>query len=277
MGLVYLIYRYQINQQLKRAEANRLKELNALKSRLYTNITHEFRTPLAVIKGMTDNNRGQQNEKSLISRNSENLLRLVNQLLDLSKLESGNIEMDLIQADIISYLQCLTESFYSMAEEKKIRLVFYPEIKELVMDFDEVKIQHIVYNLLSNAIKFSQSGDKVILHANQIEKNEQGYLSLKVSDTGIGIAEKDLDAIFDRFYQADGSNTRKGEGTGIGLALTKELVEVIGGEISVKSQSGVGTEFLILLPIQRTTAFQSREPAPKKLTLIDFFWQVIAH
>ncbi len=266
LGLFYLFYRYQVGQQLKRAKAERLKELDILKTRLYTNITHEFRTPLTVIMGMTDNIRGHQSEKNLIGRNSKNLLRLVNQLLDLSKLDSGTMKMDPIRADIINYLQYLTESFYSMAEEKKIRLMFYPETKKLHMDFDEVKIQHIIYNLLSNAIKFSKSGDKVVLHATETEINDQAQLKLKVTDTGIGIAEKDLKHIFDRFYQADATSTRKGEGTGIGLALTKELVEVMGGKISVKSQLGEGTEFLILLPIKRLpeTLELEMESAPSK-------------
>lgn len=266
LGLVYLIYQYQVRQQLEKAEAKRLKEMDSLKTRLYTNITHEFRTPLTVIMGMVDNIRGHQNEKKLISRNSENLLRLVNQLLDLSKLDSGTMKLDLIQADIINYLQYLTESFYSMAEEKKVRLMFYPEIKELQMDFDEVKIQHIVYNLLSNAIKFSNAGDKVVLHTTEADKNGQLYLKLKVTDTGIGISENDLENIFDRFYQADGSSTRKGEGTGIGLALTKELIGIMGGTISVQSQLGEGTEFMILLPIHRNadTPQMEMELAPSK-------------
>ncbi len=262
LGILYGIYQFNLNRQLAKAEAFRLKELDGLKSRLYTNITHEFRTPLTVIMGVNENIRGHQDERKLIRRNSKNLLRLVNQLLDLSKLDSSKMGLKLIQADIINYLQYLTESFYSMAEEKKIRLLFYPEVKELVMDYDEVKIQHIIYNLLSNALKFSNPGDKVVLHALAAERNGVPHLKLKVRDTGIGISEKDLEHIFDRFYQADDSTTRKAEGTGIGLALTKELVEVMGGSISVSSQLGEGTEFLILLPIQRTTAFQSRETKP---------------
>ncbi len=260
LSLFYLIYQYKVRQQLEKSEAKRKQDLDKLKSRLYTNITHEFRTPLTVILGMADNIRGNPKEKKLIHRNSQNLLRLVNQLLDLSKLDARTMKLDLIQADIINYLQYLTESFYSMAEEKKIRLVFYPEIKDLVMDFDEVKIQHIIYNLLSNAIKFSNPGGKIVLHALKDENNGIPQLKIKVKDTGIGISEKNLEHIFDRFYQADGSSTRNAEGTGIGLTLTKELVEVMGGEISVSSEVGAGTEFLILLPIQRTAALQSRAP-----------------
>lgn len=249
LALVYLVYRYQVNQQLEKAEARRLKELDGLKSRLYTNITHEFRTPLTVIMGMTNNIQGHAQEKSLINRNSKNLLRLINQLLDLSKLDSGTLKMDKVQGDIVNYLQYLTESFYSMAEEKKIRLTFYPEVKELIMDYDETKIQHIVYNLLTNAIKFTAEGGKVILHLKTLEKHGIDWLQMKVSDTGIGISEDNLSKIFDRFYQGEGSATRKEVGTGIGLALTKELVEMMGGNIAVESQLGEGTDFLILLPV----------------------------
>lgn len=252
-GTLYLLYRQNLRRALEKTESHRLKELNALKTRLYTNITHEFRTPLTVIMGMTDNIRGHQNEKRLISRNSKNLLRLVNQLLDLSKLDSGSMKMDMVQGDIINYLQYLTESFYSMAHEKKVRLVFYKEIEEMFMDFDEVKIQHIVYNLLSNAIKFTPAGGKIVLHASQTQRNGQPFLKLKAKDTGIGISEEQLQNIFNRFYQADNSTTRKGEGTGIGLSLTKELVELMGGSIEVKSEVGKGTTFMLLLPIQVAT------------------------
>jgi len=249
-GLLLFIRHFEMRRQGVKAETLRLQELDSLKSRLYTNITHEFRTPLTVIMGMTDNIRGHLQERRLIRRNSKNLLRLINQLLDLSKLDSGSLKMDLVQGDIINYLQYLTESFYSMAHEKKVRLTFYSEIPELEMDFDEVKIQHIVYNLLSNAIKFTNEQGKVVLHANRTQRNGLNYLRLKIQDTGIGIAEAQLKHIFNRFFQANNSSTRGGEGTGIGLALTKELVELMGGSISVKSEVEKGTTFTLLLPIR---------------------------
>ncbi|MFM9948870.1 MAG: triple tyrosine motif-containing protein, partial [Saprospiraceae bacterium] len=221
VALFFLYYRYKVNQKLEHAETQRIKELDHLKTRLYTNITHEFRTPLTVILGMADEIEGLDSKQAgpissavgLIRRNGKNLLRLINQLLDLSKLDSGQMKLQFVQADIIGYLQYLTESFYSMSQEKKVRLIFYPETPELVMDFDEEKIQVIVYNLLSNALKFTGEGRKVVLHAAKIEQNSAPFLQLKVQDTGVGIAEKELPHIFDRFYQADNSSTRKGEGT----------------------------------------------------------------
>ena len=266
-GTAYGFYKFQLNRKLEHAEAERLKELDTLKTRLYTNITHEFRTPLTVILGNLEIMKSEIEKtlselpvsKFLISkisitqRNSKNLLRLINQLLDLSKLDAGTMSMNLVQGDIINYLQYLTESFYSLANEKKVRLTFYTEIQELVMDFDEVKIQHIVYNLLSNALKFTGEGGKVVLHARQEGGNDQPYLKLKVHDTGVGIPERQLPLIFDRFYQADSSHTRKSEGTGIGLALTKELVRLMGGSIDVESAPGKGTTFTLLLPVRLVT------------------------
>jgi signal transduction histidine kinase/DNA-binding response OmpR family regulator/ligand-binding sensor domain-containing protein len=288
-SLLFWIRRFELRRQMMKAEAIRMQELDTLKTRLYTNITHEFRTPLTVIMGMTEQlaagswqsavsteDKGKLGSAfSLIRRNSKNLLRLINQMLDLSKFDSGALKMDLVQGDIINYLQYLTESFHSMAHEKNVRLTFYAEVPELVMDFDEVKIQHIIYNLLSNAIKFTETGGKVVLHANQTESNGQPFLKLKIQDTGIGIPEGQLAHIFDRFYQADSSHTRKWEGSGIGLALTKELVGLMGGTISVESTVGKGTIFTLLLPVRLGAvtplspgAFQSArtlapEPAPE--------------
>ena len=244
-------------------QTEELRQLDTLKTQLYTNITHEFKTPLTVIMGMTDNITGHENERNLIQRNSHNLLRLINQLLDLSKLDSGTLQADVVQADIINYLQYLTESFYSMAKEKHINLTFYAETKALLMDFDESKIQHVLYNLLSNALKFTSEGGKVVIHAVKIEQNAQSdtaFLKLNIQDTGIGLVTEELPRIFDRFYQADNSSTRKNEGTGIGLALTKELIEWMGGKINVESIVGKGTTFTILLPIKNAAALTQTRP-----------------
>jgi len=249
-SLLYAFYRIQLNKKLEQEKADRLEELNRAKTKLYTNITHEFRTPLTVIMGMADNIRGHHNERSLIRRNSENLLRLINQVLGLSKLESGTLQMDLIQGDIISYLRYLTESFHSMAEEKNLTLTFETEIPALEMDYDEAKIQHIMYNLFSNAIKFTEKGS-IGLFVNQVTQGGSPFLQIEVRDSGIGMSEDQLIHIFDRFYQADSSSVRKGEGTGIGLALTQELVGLMEGSIDVRSSLETGTTFTLLLPIRR--------------------------
>ncbi len=244
----YELEKSQFIQQQKQAEAQRLREVDELKNRLYTNITHEFRTPLTVIMGMA-NEIGDERVKKLINRNSENLLRLINQILDLSKLESGKMHLHLVQGDIVSYLQYLTESFLSAAEAKQIRLSFYPEVPNLMMDFDEEKIQLIVYNLLSNAIKFTPYGGKIIFHARIQQDGEGQQLQLKVQDSGPGIPAADLPFIFDRFYQVDNPNVTNQGGTGIGLALTKQLIELMGGEITASSEEGQGSLFTFFLPI----------------------------
>ncbi|MDB4286063.1 tetratricopeptide repeat protein [bacterium] len=238
----------------------------AVQSELYkeqflANITHEFRTPLTVIMGMTEEfEKTPEEAKKMIFRNSENLLSLINQLLDLSKLESGKLEMKWVQGNVVPYLHYLSESFQSFAETKDIQLLFYQEVEELVMDYDEEKLQQIVSNLVSNAIKFTPQKGKVKVHVNARHENGKEELILKVKDTGMGIEQATLPHIFDRFYQVGDSHTYKGEGTGIGLALAKELVEMMGGNISVTSEIGNGTEFTIVLPV-------SREAGPKPIEM----------
>ena len=232
----------QIQEQTK---AEQLKELDHLKNRLYTNITHEFRTPLTVIMGTTENLKGHKKEKAIINRNSTQLLRLINQILDLSKLESNEVQLNFVQINIVTYLQYITESFHSMANDKNVRLVFYSEEDSIWMDIDESKIEHLTYNLISNAIKFTSSGDKVVFHVKKKHHNSTTYLQIKIKDTGTGIHEKDLPNIFNRFYQNGNQKT----GTGIGLALVKEIVEILKGTIEVKSKVGIGSEFIINLPI----------------------------
>jgi len=260
-------YRFQLSKRLAVAESERLKEVNQLKNKLYTNITHEFRTPLTVILGMAESIRSNVKDKSLkgaehsldmIKRNGNNLLRLVNEMLDLSKLESGKMKSELIQADAVPFVKYLCESFHSMAEEKKINLIVYSEIDELFMDFDANKLSAIISNLLSNAIKFTLEGGEIIVHLNRILKKNQEFFIVKVKDDGLGISERDLKYIFNRFYQVDDSSSRYGGGTGIGLSLTKEFVELMDGTIKVNSISGKGSEFIIQLLISNK-AIQTKD------------------
>jgi len=263
IGLLVLIAAmayFLVSRKFAAKERKRLLEINQLKNALFTNITHEFRTPLTVIKGMTDalksdlQNKKQENvENSLemIERNSDNLLHLVNEMLDLSKLESGNMELHLVQSDVIPFLKYLSESFGSFAEENQISLTVYSEIDTLLMDFDGNKLTSIISNLLSNAIKFTPEYGKIIVHINKITQKEKPYLFIKIKDNGIGISNEDLPNIFNRFYQTDASTIRKHEGTGIGLALTKELVALMNGTIKVKSELDKGSEFSVMIPITR--------------------------
>lgn len=273
LGL-YALYRFQLRRRLEQAEARRLKELDALKTKLYANITHEFRAPLTIIQGMSDQILDQPRERQaqsvqMIRRNGAQLLRLANQMLDLRKLESGKTPIRWIQGDIIHYLRYIQESFHSLSESRNIRLHFLSKIDSLQMDYDADKLSTIVSNLLSNAIKHSQAGEDVYLtvEAGSPVSHSPRILEIRVRDMGKGIPQQELNRIFDRFYQADiptnpvellNEKTTKtltpdSLGTGIGLALTKELIKLLGGEISVKSALGKGSEFIVRLPILNKT------------------------
>ncbi len=270
--VLYTFYRFQLNRKLAAAETLRIKELNAVKTRLYTNITHEFRTPLTIIIGMAD--QVMTNPKEwyhdgirLILRNGKQLLSLVNQMMDLSKLESGAMSIHWQQGNIIPYMRYLQESFHSLAANKHIDLQFYTDKEKYYMDYDSEKMQNIVANLISNAIKYTPEGGTVILSLNTVTQSVMAQDALKggdftfsVSDTGIGIPADKLPHVFDRFYQVDDSNTRKAEGTGIGLTLTKELIQLMGGTIHVKSVLGQGSEFTVRLPVTQKAKIMQSEP-----------------
>ncbi len=227
----------------------RLRELDQFKSRFYTNITHEFRTPLTVIKGMAEQISNQEKVKELIQRNSERLMIMVDQLLNLSRLENNRLAINWVNGNIIPYLKYLTESCHSLAEDKQLNLSFFSAEENLVMDYDEIKIQQIVLNLLSNAIKFTPEYGSVKVMVSKKASKNNSLLQLRVEDTGYGIPEDKIPHIFDRFYQVDNSGTRREEGTGIGLALVKELIQLMKGSIEVSSDLDRGTTFTLYLPI----------------------------
>lgn len=268
LAVLYAFYRVQIDRKMEQAEALRLKELDIVKTRLYTNITHEFRTPLTVILGMAQQalDHPEHNARAgleMITRNGQHLLGLVNQMLDLAKLESGKMSLHYRQGDVVNYLRYLAESFHSFAQSRGVQIHFLSELEALTMDYDPERLQQIISNLLSNAVKFTPSGGHVYLSVdvhpalgNSIEKR----LFIKIRDTGTGISEDHLPYIFDRFYQADDTHTRQSEGSGIGLALTRELVKLMDGEITVRSQSGKGAEFAIALPVRATSESTSVNP-----------------
>jgi signal transduction histidine kinase/DNA-binding response OmpR family regulator/ligand-binding sensor domain-containing protein len=280
---LFLKKRWELQNQLQneQREALRLKELDAFKSRLYTNITHEFRTPLTVILGMAEELEVGSQEQGriaktlgLVKRNGQNLLRLVNQLLDLSKLEDKSFKLRLQFGDIVPFLRYVTESFQSYANSQNLSLRFVSTMEKLEMDFDPEQVQQVLTNLIGNAIKFTPSGGEISVGMRDEGLGMRGQgsgmrdegsgmnprrsssliphpssLIISVSDTGIGISAAELPHIFDRFYQVDGSTTQAGEGTGIGLAHTLELVKLMQGKIEVESELGKGTKFTIQLPV----------------------------
>jgi len=178
-------------------------------------------------------------------RHASRLYSLVNQLLDLSKLEAGKMKLEASEQNIMPLLKKYVLSFSSLAERKKITLSFNTIEKNLSVYIDKDKVEKIVNNLLSNAFKFTPEGGKIEFIVEKLIEEAE----IRIADNGIGIAKERMDKIFDRFYQVDGSHTRKSEGTGIGLALTKELVELHKGKIEVESEYGKGTTFKVLLPL----------------------------
>ncbi|MBN3519360.1 response regulator [Algoriphagus lutimaris] len=228
-----------------------MQELDESKSRFFTNISHEFRTPLTVILGVAEQIKQNEKEKGLIRRNARLLLNLINQILRLRKLESGPEKIHMVQGDVLKHIQYVIESFHSLAEEKGIAMKFDSNTPSLVLDYDPEKLLHILSNLLTNAIKFTPKNGTVSVTVQAFEDVEPPYYELTVEDNGIGIPQDKLNHIFDRFYQVDDEQSRTGSGTGIGLTLVWELVKILNGKIHVNSIEGKHTNFSINLPITR--------------------------
>ena len=264
-ALRFMNNRTRLKTQLsfEQAETKRIQELDLAKTRFYANISHELRTPLTVILGMArslaaDSAKDLKTSTEMIIRNGQSLLNLVNSMLDLSKLQSGKIVLNCVKGDLITFLRYIVESFHSLAQNQQKQLHFLSELESYYTEYDAEKMRQIISNLLSNALKFTPRGGNIYISINFWElasPNENVcFFIIKIKDTGIGIPEDKLPFIFDRFYQVDSSNSRTTEGTGIGLALTKELVKLMKGKISVKSPPpGVkkGTEFTIELPLEK--------------------------
>lgn len=250
----------KINEQKETLEkqAQKLLELDQIKSNFFANISHEFRTPLTLIKGQLENVLGMVKEESIKKKiniafnNSNRLNRLINQILDLSKMESGKIKLELQEIDIIQMLKTRIASFESLADKNKISISLDNKIEKCFLNVDKERIEEVIDNLLSNALKFTGQNGSIIISFN-IEKAEfTNNAVISISDTGIGISEEKLTSIFDRFFQADGSSTKQFEGSGLGLAIVKELIELHGGSISVESKLNVGTTFKIFLPMDES-------------------------
>lgn len=247
---IFALYAQRFYTNMEQKETERQKEINEAKTRLYTNITHEFRTPLTVILGLADSLKTNSSETThakadTITRNGKTLLQLVDQMLDLSKLESGNLKVNKIHGNIVPFLRYIFQLQEYYAQEKDLDFSFNAESQSYELDFDPEKITTIVSNLLSNAIKFTPAGGKISMKVGTVGN----YLSIEIIDNGIGITKEKQDKIFERFYQVDESDTRKVGGTGIGLALTKELVTLLNGTITLTSNPGNETVFTVKLPV----------------------------
>lgn len=242
-------------------EEKRLKqalEYDKLKTEFFSNLSHELKTPLNLIFSITqliesnlDNNQlvckssNTKHHINILKQNCYRMLRLVNNLIDITKLDCGYFNIELQNHNIVSLVENITLSVSEYIKNKKISLIFDTNVEEKIMAVDPNAIERIILNLLSNSIKFTDLGDSIIVDLLAEEK----YVTISIKDTGIGIPEDKLKIIFDRFRQVDKSLTRNREGSGIGLSLVKSLIDMHNGSIDVKSDYGFGSEFIIKLPI----------------------------
>lgn len=249
----------------EREEARRMHQLDLMKIKFFTNISHEFRTPLSLILTPIDDlikkssdDSGQQQQLAMIKRNGKRLLNLVNQLLDFRKMEYNELKLCLWQGDIVSFIKDVSSSFADVAHQKQIDYVFESEVCSCVTRFDHDKMERILFNLLSNAFKFTPSGGHISvmlsLRDTQPFTNEAKVLQIKVIDTGIGIPAKNQEKIFERFFQDNLPESLLNQGSGIGLSITKEFIRMHGGSINIESEPDYGTCFIIDLPVVEQAA-----------------------
>ncbi|QTD53165.1 SpoIIE family protein phosphatase [Sulfidibacter corallicola] len=241
------------------AQAQKLLELDRLKTQFFSNVSHEFRTPLTLIIGpletMLSHASGSPSERlqsqhEVMLRNARRLLRLINQLLDISKLEAGSMALIARPLKITKFVKPIAFAFHSLAKANGIKLEVTSVDDDLEVYFDPEKVEKILFNLLGNAFQFTSSGGEIKVAISVItDKLNRDAAQIAVSDTGTGIHPDQLEIIFDRFRQADGSITREREGTGIGLSLVKELVGLHRGEIWVETELGKGSTFYVSLPL----------------------------
>lgn len=247
-----------LNISIEKSEkkVEELMELDKLKSEFMANISHELRTPLNVIcstlqlinsldKSKTIGENKIINYFKIMNQNSLRLLRLINNLIDSTKIDSGYLSLDMKNNNIVYFIEDIAQSVAEYIKSKGISLVFDTEVEEKIMAFDMDKIERIILNILSNAVKFTEEGGTIWINIYDFKDK----IKISIKDSGIGIPQNKLKSIFERFVQVDKSLTRNREGSGIGLSLVKSLVEMHGGTIYAESELGHGSEFIIELPV----------------------------
>jgi signal transduction histidine kinase/DNA-binding response OmpR family regulator len=261
LGLLVVRKMIQQREQMKfaiqqeRQEAIRMHELDMMKIKFFTNVSHEFRTPLTLIltpmekllRQVTDVE--QKGQFELIQRNGKRLLNLVNQLLDFRKMEVQEIKFSPSEGDVIKFIRETVYSFSDLSEKKHIKLDFHSSLDSLETIFDQDKVEKILFNLLSNAFKFTPEYGSVSVDVVFQDDQNAKWLKIRVTDTGIGIPLDKLDKIFDRFFQNELPKSMVNQGSGIGLSITKEFVKIHGGSITVESEQEKGSCFTVMLPV----------------------------
>tara|TARA_B100000809_G_scaffold266930_1_gene333190 strand:- start:34082 stop:38119 length:4038 start_codon:yes stop_codon:yes gene_type:complete len=239
-------------EKLQRVKSD---ELISSKTRFFTNISHELKTPLTLILSPTERLLKEENDErkiatlEIIKRNTERLIRLVNQVLDLRKIESGNEKLTIERYDLIRFSKKIVSLFEEEAAYRNIKLNFSSEVEILDMNFDMTKVEKVIFNLISNAFKFTQDYGHIKLKITIVKKKSKTYVCITVKDNGIGISEENQKLIFDRFTNIKTTNFTSQEGTGIGLSLVQDYVDLHKGFIKLKSKEEKGSSFSIHLPI----------------------------
>jgi signal transduction histidine kinase/DNA-binding response OmpR family regulator/ligand-binding sensor domain-containing protein len=255
------------NQQLQEQtqtlliQSDKIREMDLVKSRFFANISHEFRTPLTLIMGpmeqMLKSVRNLNDKKilSVMYRNSAKLLYLINQLLDLSKFDSGQMKLNVSGENIVSFIRGILSCFEFSAQKKGVKLFLKTNQNDINIAFDSEKMEKVFFNLLSNAIKFTPAGGRVSVSLNSdsstLQSQAGSYLEIQIKDTGKGIPADTLERVFDRFFQGQENYGISNKGTGIGLALAKEIIILHQGKIFVESVLDKGSTFTILLPVDQ--------------------------
>lgn len=254
--------RLQLRNELKIAQIDKEKseELTQTKLRYFTNISHDFLTPLTIISCLIDDietsSKKQLPQYGIMRSNVNRLKRLLQQVLDFRKVESGNMKLKITNGEIVAFVRdvCYTH-FSPLIQKKKIDFTFTADPNQIQAYFDADKIDKVVFNLLSNAFKYTPEAGNIKIHLQSYEKDNHTYLTIKISDTGVGIAPEDLSSVFTRFYY--NSKTDASETNGIGLSLTKDLIELHHGTITAESKLNVGSCFIITIPIDKESFIDS--------------------
>ncbi|MFD2587352.1 two-component regulator propeller domain-containing protein [Croceitalea marina] len=286
LGLLWWFWRYTFIRttekhqlQLEHIEKEQSEELQRVKLEFFTNISHEFRTPLTLIKGPLEylqKNAGSLDQETvdeqhtLMHKNTNYLLRLVNQLLDFRKLNQGKMRLVVRNTDVISFIKEVVEPFQFLAHKKAIHLNINTKHRSLITWFDHEALEKIMNNLLSNAFKFTPENGHIVTSIHKETINEQNHLVLRVKDSGTGIEKDKLNDIFQRFYVEKDENQVNPEGMGIGLSFTKDLIELHQGSIKVISEQGKGTEFIVILPMNKDAYENVKGITCKESTDSDF-------
>ncbi|WP_291117164.1 hybrid sensor histidine kinase/response regulator transcription factor [Flavobacterium sp. UBA6135] len=282
LAVLYRIRNYEMKRLKWKAKIEKdknenetLRNLDQLKTRFFTNISHEFRTPLTLIRGnieqlMEDHNASKiKNQLHQIDQNTQQLLKLINQLLDISKLEAGATQLNSKTYNIVPFIEHLVYSLEAVCQNRGITLSFTTESQTIHINYDEEKMEKVILNLLSNALKFTNDNGTIVVSVTT--NNNTVYITVK--DDGVGIEPTALPFIFNRFYQADNSDTKPFAGTGIGLTLVKELIELHKGKVHVirneDSNNDKGTTFIIELPIGIVVDIPLKQPIKKEMIFHD--------